>query len=54
MPIDVAYLKQMQRYVAELICAVVSSVTDMGWQFPGSSGSGLPIWPRQREEPQEG
>jgi hypothetical protein len=44
-PIDVAYLKQMQRHVAELTCAVISSVTAMGWQFPGSNGPGLPIWP---------
>jgi hypothetical protein len=45
-PIDVAYLRQVQQHVAELACAVVSSVTQMGWQFPGSSGPGLPIWPR--------
>jgi hypothetical protein len=43
--IDVAYLQQVQRHVAELICAVISSVTVMGWQFPGSNGPGLPIWP---------
>jgi hypothetical protein len=41
--IDVAYLNQVQRHVAELTCAVVSSVTHMGWQFPGSSGPGTPI-----------
>jgi hypothetical protein len=43
-PIDVEYLRQVQRHVAELACAVVSSVTHTGWQFPGSSGPGLPIW----------
>lgn len=42
--IDVAYLNQVQRHVAELACAVVSTVTHMGWQFPGSSGPGAPIW----------
>jgi len=52
-PIDVAYLKQTQRAVAELVCAIVSSVTHMGWQFPGSNGRGLPIWPRRPEEPHE-
>ncbi len=54
--IDVAYLKQVQRHVAELICAVISSVTAMGWQFPGSNGPGLPIWPGtgRRGEPHEG
>jgi hypothetical protein len=51
-PVDVAYLKQVQRHVAELVCVVVSSVTHMGWQFPGSHGPGLPIWPHQRGEPE--
>jgi hypothetical protein len=40
------------RHVAELVCVVVSSVTHMGWQFPGSHGPGLPIWPHQRGEPE--
>jgi hypothetical protein len=52
--IDVAYLKQIQRHVAELVCVVVSTVTDMGWQFPGSTGPGLPIWPDQCGEPKKG
>jgi hypothetical protein len=46
-PIDIAYLNQVQRDVAELVGAVVSTVTHMGWQFPGSNGPGLPIWTRQ-------
>lgn len=46
-PIDVAYLNQMQRHVAELVCHVMNSVTFLGWQFPGSKGPGLPIWPHQ-------
>ena len=50
--VDVAYLKQVQSDVAELVCHVVSSVTHMGWQFPGSHGPGLPIWPHQRGEPE--
>ena len=45
--IDVVYLNQMQRHVAELICHVMSSVTFLGWQFAGSKGPGLPIWPHQ-------
>ena len=36
-PIDCAFLDQVQRHVAEVSCAVISSVTQMGWQFPGSS-----------------
>lgn len=42
-PIDVAYLDQLQRHTAELACAVINTVTHMGWQFPGSSGPGNPI-----------
>uniref|UniRef100_UPI0035CA2AC7 hypothetical protein n=1 Tax=uncultured Sphingomonas sp. TaxID=158754 RepID=UPI0035CA2AC7 len=39
-PIDIAYLDQLQRHTAELACAVIKTVTHMGWQFPGSSGPG--------------
>ena len=42
--IDVAFLQQLQKHVSALTCAVVSSVTHMGWQFPGSSGPGKVIW----------
>ncbi|MET3897162.1 hypothetical protein ABIB57_001099 [Devosia sp. UYZn731] len=36
-PIDVAYLKQLQRHVAELACEVIDTVTMMGFQFPGAA-----------------
>lgn len=42
--IDVAFLFQLQKRVSELACAVVETVTHMGWQFPGSSGPGKVIW----------
>ncbi len=42
-PIDITYLKQVQRHVTELTCAVVDTVTHMGWQFPGSAGPGNPV-----------
>lgn len=41
--IDTTYLKQAQMHVAELACSVINTVTTMGWQFPGSSGSGKSI-----------
>ena len=41
--VDIAYLQQVQRHVAELVYAVINSVTHMGWQFPGSGGPGNPI-----------
>lgn len=42
--IDVSFLLQLQKHVMELICAVVDTVTHMGWQFPGSEGPGKVIW----------
>jgi hypothetical protein len=42
--IDIAFLKQTQKAVAELGCAVVSTVTHMGWRFPGSRGPGKTIF----------
>lgn len=42
--IDSSYLLQLQKHVSELICAVVDTVTHMGWQFPGSNGPGKIIW----------
>lgn len=39
-PIDVAYLHQLQRHVAELALDVINTVTQSGWQFPGTNGPG--------------
>lgn len=41
--IDVAYLQQVQKHVAQLACSVIDTVTHMGWQFPAGSGPGKPI-----------
>jgi hypothetical protein len=43
-PIDITFLIQVQKHIVELVCAVVNSVTHMGWQFPGSNGPGEVIW----------
>lgn len=43
-PVDVAMLNQIQAHVAELACEVMSTITHMGLQFPGSDGPGKPIW----------
>ena len=42
-PIDVLYLERLQIHTTELACAVIDTVTHMGWRFPGSTGPGLPI-----------
>jgi len=41
--IDIPFLLQLQKSVFELICAVINTVTHMGWQFPGTQGSGTVI-----------
>lgn len=42
--IDCAFLDQVQRHTSELASAVISTVTMMGWAFPGTAGPGKPIW----------
>lgn len=43
-PIDIMFLQQVQKHTVELICAVINSVTHMGWQFPSTTGPGEVIW----------
>jgi len=45
--VDIPFLEQTQAHVAELACAVVNTVTHMGYQFPGGAGPGKPIWTRE-------
>ena len=42
-PVDVDYLRQTRVATAELACSVIRTVTDTGWQFPGSAGLGKPL-----------
>jgi hypothetical protein len=41
---DRQFIDQVQRHAAELGCEVINTVTQMGWQFPGSAGPGKAIW----------
>jgi hypothetical protein len=41
---DCRYLDQIQQHTAELACAVMNTMTQIGWQFPCSGGPGNPIW----------
>lgn len=43
-PIDVSFLNQVQKHAVGLICAVINTVTYMGWQFPSSNGPGEAVW----------
>jgi len=47
-PVDVGFFQQTRRHVAGLAASVVSTVTSLGWQFPGSGGPGEPIWKFRR------
>ena len=47
--IDCNFLDQLQKHTSELTAMVVSTVTAMGWQFPGSNGPGNAIWNRDSE-----
>jgi len=41
---DCRFIDQVQRHTAELACVVISSVTQLGWRFPGSAGPGKAMW----------
>ncbi|MEO0330033.1 MAG: hypothetical protein AAF217_15745 [Pseudomonadota bacterium] len=41
---DRQFIDQVQQHAVNLICAVINTVTQMGWQFPGTVGSGKKIW----------
>lgn len=41
--LDRQSIDQVQRHAANLECAVINTVTQMGWQFPGSAGPGKTI-----------
>lgn len=43
--IDIAFLRKTQRHVEELASHVISTVTSMGWQFPGSDSPGKSLAP---------
>lgn len=42
--VDIAFLKQTQTHVMQLACAIINTVTQTGYQFPGSTGPGEKIW----------
>ena len=39
-PVDISFLKQTRQHVGELACDVMNTVTQMGYQFPGSKSPG--------------
>jgi len=41
---DRQLIDQVQQHTVNLICAVINTVTQMGWQFSGSVGPGKTIW----------
>jgi hypothetical protein len=49
--VDVDFLLRTQKHVAQLSCAVMNSVTQLGYQFPGSNGPGEPVVASSRPSP---
>jgi hypothetical protein len=47
--IDCQFLNRVQRHATELACEVISTVTHMGWEFPGSNGPGKAIWDNPKQ-----
>ena len=41
---DYGFIDQVQQHTAQLTCAVMNTVTAMGFRFPGSTGPGKPVW----------
>lgn len=48
-PIGIAFLRQLREHTTDLICEVMNTVTHMGWQFPGSTGPGKPIFTPEKK-----
>ncbi len=48
-PIGLAFLTQLRKETTDLACAVIETVTHMGWQFPGSNGPGRVVFQRAAE-----
>jgi hypothetical protein len=44
--ISTKWLRQWRAETLALICDVIDTVTELGWQFPGSAGPGDEVWPR--------
>jgi len=42
--VDIEFFKQIQSHVAGLALSVINAITQMGYQFPGSTGEGKMIF----------
>lgn len=42
--VGLAFLNALQKATSDLVCAVIDTVTQMGWQFPSSNGPGRAVW----------
>lgn len=46
-PVGIEFLRTTRKEVVHLTCAVLDSVTSLGFQFPGSESPGQVLWPKQ-------
>ncbi len=42
--VNIQFLKDIQNHVAALAIVIIKTVTQMGYQFPGSNGAGKPVF----------
>ncbi len=49
-PIGIAFLTRLRAATTDLACAVIDTVTHMGWQFPSSNGPGRVVWQKAVEQ----
>jgi len=47
--ISIKWMQKRRAEALELICDVIDIVTELGWQFPGSTGPGDVIWPATKK-----
>lgn len=43
-PVDRKFLEQLRQATTDIACSVIDTITNMGWQFPGSNGPGRSVW----------
>ena len=47
--ISIKWLQKRRREALDVVCDVIDTVTELGWQFPGSTGPGDEIWPARKK-----
>ena len=49
--VDREFIRRVRQHAIELACGVINTVTQMGWQFPGTGALGAPVWVSGGQKP---